>query len=76
MKPEIRKLGAIDMVETTPVVYRGKLYRFEYVRPNYWDNSSGRFVLSLCRSRHWQLTRHLHEDITWEMSWLKVRCST
>ena len=30
-----------DMVETTPVVYKGKLYRFEYVRPNYWDNSSG-----------------------------------
>ena len=34
-KPAIRKLGTVqcDMVETTPVVFGGKLYRFEYVRP-------------------------------------------
>ncbi|MBQ6067228.1 MAG: hypothetical protein IJK89_10460 [Clostridia bacterium] len=34
-KPLIRKLGTIrcDMVETTPLVYRDTLYRFESVRP-------------------------------------------
>lgn len=34
-RPEIRKLGTVmcDMVETTPVVFGGKLYRFEYFRP-------------------------------------------
>ncbi|MBR4441925.1 MAG: hypothetical protein IKS52_01465 [Clostridia bacterium] len=33
--PAIRKLGTIrcDMVETTPIVFRDELYRFEYVRP-------------------------------------------
>jgi hypothetical protein len=43
MKPHIVKLGTIDvdLVETTPVVWRDKLYRFEYVRPDYWDNNSG-----------------------------------
>lgn len=42
-KPIIRKLGTIDcdMVETTPVVFRGRLYRFEYVRPNYHGNPTG-----------------------------------
>ena len=35
VRPRIRKLGTIccDMVETTPVVFGGELYRFEYVRP-------------------------------------------
>jgi hypothetical protein len=43
MRPQIKKLGTIDLdlVETTPVVFNGKLYRFEYVRPNYWANSTG-----------------------------------
>lgn len=43
MRPNIVKLGTVDcdMVETTPVVYRGTLYRFEYVRRNYWDNRTG-----------------------------------
>lgn len=33
-RPEIRRLGTImcDMVETTPVVFHGRLYRFEYFR--------------------------------------------
>lgn len=33
-RPAIRRLGTIlcDMVETTPVVFGGRLYRFEYVR--------------------------------------------
>ena len=41
--PRLRKLGTVDldMVETTPVVFAGKLYRFEYVRPSYWDNHTG-----------------------------------
>lgn len=43
MKPSIIKLGTIDcdMVETTPVVFKGKLYRFEYVRTRYWNNLTG-----------------------------------
>jgi len=41
-RPIIRKLGTIDydMVETTPVVYKGRLLRFEYVRPHYRGSSS------------------------------------
>src|SRR6185369_14696823 len=43
-RPLIRKLGTIDldMVETTPVVLNGKLWRFEWVRQGtgqqYWNN--------------------------------------
>lgn len=42
MKPQIRKLGTVDLdlVETTPVVFKGNLYRFEYVRQTYWANRS------------------------------------
>jgi len=42
-KPIIKKLGTIDllMVETTPVVFKHRLYRFEYVRDNYHANKSG-----------------------------------
>ncbi len=43
MNPEVKKPGAIDcdLVETTPIVFKGKLYRFEYVRKGYWDNKTG-----------------------------------
>jgi hypothetical protein len=43
-RPLIRKLGTIDLdlVETTPVVWRGRLWRFEWVRQGtgqqYWQN--------------------------------------
>lgn len=42
--PLIRKLGTLecDMVETTPVVFGGALYRFEYVRDNYKPNTTGK----------------------------------
>ncbi|MEM3957008.1 MAG: hypothetical protein QXO47_02260 [Thermoproteota archaeon] len=42
-KPRIIKLGTIDcdMVETTPIVFQNRLYRFEYVRPNYKPNKTG-----------------------------------
>lgn len=42
-RPLIRKLGTIDcdLVETTPVVFKGKLYRFEYVRIKYKANKTG-----------------------------------
>jgi hypothetical protein len=35
--PRIRKLGTLecDMVEATPIVFEGRLYFFEYVRPDY-----------------------------------------
>ena len=43
MKPVICKLGTIDfdLVETTPVVFRNRLYRFEYVRNRYKPNTTG-----------------------------------
>jgi len=43
-KPKIIKHGTLDwdMVETTPVVFRGRLYRFEYVRENYHANPGGK----------------------------------
>lgn len=42
-KPIIRKLGTIecDLVEATPVVFKGRLYRFEYVRQKYKPNTTG-----------------------------------
>ena len=42
-KPQIIKLGTIDcdLVETSPIVFHGKVYRFEYVRPGYWNNHTG-----------------------------------
>jgi len=43
-KPVIKKLGTIDcdLVESTPVVWKGRLYRFEYVRhPWYKPNKTG-----------------------------------
>jgi alpha-L-fucosidase len=42
-RPLIRKLGTLDlgMVETTPVVFRDRLYRFEYVRKDYHANQTG-----------------------------------
>ncbi|MEX2232377.1 MAG: hypothetical protein WD824_09470 [Cyclobacteriaceae bacterium] len=42
-RPLIVKSGTIDydLVETTPVVFKNKVYRFEYVRENYWDNLTG-----------------------------------
>jgi hypothetical protein len=43
MKPRIKKLGTIDcdLVETNPVVFKDRLYRFEYVRPGYAYNDTG-----------------------------------
>lgn len=45
MRPRIEKLGTTDcdIVETTPIVFRGKLYRFEYIRAGqiaYWNNQT------------------------------------
>lgn len=42
-RPTIKKLGTLDllMVETTPVVFKDRLYRFEYVRDNYQANQTG-----------------------------------
>ena len=42
-RPLIRKLGTIDcdLVETSPVVFKGRLYRFEYVREGYTPNTTG-----------------------------------
>jgi len=42
-RPLIVKSGTIDcdLVETTPIVFKNKVYRFEYVRIKYWDNQTG-----------------------------------
>ncbi len=42
-RPLIRKLGTIDcdLVETTPVVFHGRLYRCEWVRTSYKGNELG-----------------------------------
>ena len=42
-KPVITKLGTVDcdLVEATPVVFQGRLYRFEYVRARYHTNTTG-----------------------------------
>jgi hypothetical protein len=42
-RPLIIKSGTIDcdLVETTPIVFKGKVYRYEYVRVGYWDNKTG-----------------------------------
>ncbi len=41
--PFIRKLGTIDgdLVETTPIVFNEKVYRYEYVRKGYAANLAG-----------------------------------
>jgi hypothetical protein len=41
--PKIKKLGTIDvgLVETTPVVFNNKVYRYEYVRIGYESNKTG-----------------------------------
>lgn len=43
VRPEIRKLGTLDldMVEATPVVFKDRLHRFEYVRKDYRANATG-----------------------------------
>jgi hypothetical protein len=40
---EIKKLGTIDcdLVETTPIVFKNKVYRYEYVRKGYKQNITG-----------------------------------
>jgi hypothetical protein len=42
-RPEIKKLGTIDvdLVETSPVVFNDRVYRYEYVRHGYWNNQTG-----------------------------------
>ncbi len=42
-RPVIKKLGTLDLlvVEATPVVFKDRLYRFEYVRDNYHANKTG-----------------------------------
>ncbi|MEA5080812.1 MAG: hypothetical protein VB024_04205 [Dysgonamonadaceae bacterium] len=42
-QPLIVKTGTIDadVCETTPVVFKNRVYRFEYVRTRYWNNDTG-----------------------------------
>jgi hypothetical protein len=42
-RPLIVKAGTIDvdLVETTPIVFQNKVYRFEYVRIGYWGDDTG-----------------------------------
>jgi len=45
----IHKRGTMecDLTEATPLVYQGKLYRFEYVRDNYKHNPAGKACFRL-----------------------------
>ncbi len=49
-KPEIKRLGTIDcdIVETTPIVFNGRLYRFEYIRERYYANTTGNSYFRFC----------------------------
>lgn len=42
-RPLMVKSGTIDagLVETTPIVFHNQVFRFEYVRPGYWNNQTG-----------------------------------
>ena len=66
-KPLIKKLGTIecDLVETTPIVFKDRLYRFEYVRSKYYvknatgdtyfrfvDHETGEFSSPFARGYH------------------------
>lgn len=44
VKPEIEKRGTVDcdLVETTPIVFEGRLIRFETIRTRYRSNETGR----------------------------------
>jgi SAM-dependent methyltransferase len=48
-RPSIKKLGTLDgdLVEMTPVVFRGRLNRSEYVRDHYHANRTGASYLRL-----------------------------
>lgn len=59
-KPLIRKLGTIDcdLVETTPLVTKDRLYRFEYVRPDYKPNHTGGSYFRLVDVDSGEVTPH------------------
>ena len=42
-RPMIERLGTLDvgLVETSPIVFNSKVYRFEYIRTNYPANTTG-----------------------------------
>ena len=42
-RPLIVKKGTLDcdLVETSPIVFKNKVYRYEYVRPRYYGNQTG-----------------------------------
>lgn len=52
LRPVIRKLGTIDcdLVETTPIVFKNRLYRFEWVRKSYRKN--------MLQNDHFRLVEH------------------
>ncbi len=57
-RPQIKKIGTVDcdMVETTPVVFNGKLYRFEYTRNRYKPNTTGDSYFRFVEVRTGKLT--------------------
>jgi len=63
-RPVIEKLGTIDcdLVETTPFVFRGKVYRLEWVRTNYRGNRLGKNYLRLVERDSGQEVSAFGED--------------
>ena len=57
-RPLILKGGTIecDLVETTPIVFKGRIYRFEWVRPGYWSNELKQGYFRLVDHKTGQLT--------------------
>ncbi len=62
-RPLIKKLGTIDLdlVECTPVVFHGKVYRFEWVRKSYLGHSLDQ---SWAQDGYFRLVEHGTEKVT------------
>ena len=58
LKPKIKRLGTIDcdVVETTPIVFNGRLYRFESTRNHYYANDTEYTYFRFCDVESGEIT--------------------
>ncbi len=63
-RPLIRKLGTVDLdlVETTPVVFRGRPWRFEWVR--WWEDGPSRYWDNRRRTNHFRFRDPVTGEVT------------